>query len=411
MQIVFLKAFSAYPVTPMSVVDFVQGALNPRQEILALLPVLQLTGKSTAAAFTLADNDIDLLTAAFVAKERASWMNIPDAINQVPDAERDISNYAMTADLAQLDVNLRNGGPVNAVGGAAIIYNVFLPIPFMNSQKEHPNVSAYSAGQLYSSARVDLDVIANGLPFNVVLTGGTIAISAVAGQLFALTGSIRPVLWMAPAQKSYQRAASNTAIESEGGPLLDDWVSSVQDAANFPNADDNVSIVIDGKTYTFQTALHNLPFAYSGTTQANQLSCPGYDSAQNTKRKTRTTFSGRVPFIYATGLTAPVENELPAAASGRALNFGPKTTAAPNLLFWRHTAITSDENLKFLATMLQDSKLQPYFSERTLSASQIQQIKNLAFGDMAVYGGGSSGPGAMNADLSLFKPRMFAPAG
>lgn len=412
MNIIFLRGLSAYPATPMTAQDFITTALmNPRQEILALMPVLQLTGKSTAAAFVIADGDIDILTSSFVAKIRASWMNLQDAHNQVPDAARDISNYALAADLSQLDINLRNGGPVNAVGGAAIQYNLFLPIAFMNSQKENPNLNAYSAGQLVTGARLDLDVIAQGLPFNAVLGNGTLAVSAVAGQLYALTGAIRPVLWMAPAQKSYQRGANSITIEAENGPIYDEWVSTVVDAANFPNSNDNMTITIDGKTYTFQTATTFLPYAYSGTVQANQLGVPGYDSAQNTKRKTRTGFSGRVPLIYLPGAINPVEGEVPACASGRTINFGPKTTAAPALLFWRQTAITTDENLKFMASMLSNPALQPWFSERALTAAQIEQIKGLKFNEMAVYGGGSAGPGSMNADLSLFKPRMFAPAG
>lgn len=410
MNITFLKAFSAYPTTPMSVTDYAVGILHPRQEVLALLPVLSVTGKSSAAAFAVADTDLDLLVSTFVSKVRASYMGLSDAINQVPDVIRDIADYGLGGDFEQLDAQIRNAATITAVGGTAQVIKIPLAIPFINVQKEHMNLNAFSAGQLIQSARVDLDVINVGLPATVVFLNGSFVASAIAGELWALTGAIRPVLWMAPAQKSYQRGATSVTVEAEGGPLFDEIVFANVDAATFPNSNDNVQIVIDGKTYVFQTAVKNLPLAFSATVKANLLGVPGYDMAQNSKNNAGTR-KGRTPFVWLPGNMHPIEAEYPVAASGRSINFGPKTTSAPNLCFWRQTAITSQENLSFLATMLQDPRLQPYFSERALSADQIQQVKNLAFGDLAVYGGGSGGPGSMNSDLSLFKARYFAPAG
>jgi len=412
MQTVFLKAFTPYPTSPLTCVDFAVGLLHPRQEVLALLAVLKPVGKSSAAAFNIADSDIDTITATYVSKQRASWMSLSDAVNAVPDVMRDIGCHASGCDLAQLSVAVRNGSAVPATGGTAITFPIPLPYVFQNIQKETPNLNAYSGGQLYSSARCDIDLVAAppALPTTIVLTNGSLVVSALTVELWAITGAIRPLLWMAGAQKVIVRGATSVTIEAEGGPLFDEFVFSLLDSATFPNTNDNIQIVIDGKNYTFQTPIQNLPFAYSMSAKNNIGSAPTYDVGQNTKARAAAARVGRVPFVYIPGGMNPVEGEWPVAAGGRSINFGAKTTTAPNLAFWRQTPITSGENLAFLATMLQDPRLQPWFSEKALTADQINQIKMLAFGDLAVWGAGSSGPGAMNSDLSLFKPRIFAPS-
>lgn len=406
----FLKALSVYPVSPMSVTDYAQGILHPRSEILALLPVIKPFGKSTAAAFAIADSDIDTITSAIVAKVRASWMGIGDAVNAVPDIVRDVAQYGLGADYAQMFAALRNGASVPAVGGSAITFPIPLAIPLANVQKENPNLNAYSGGQLYAQARVDLDVVGTALPFTVVLVNGSLNITAITAELWAVTGCIRPLLWMAPAQKLIVRAATSQTIESEGGPLFDEIVFASVDAATFPNSNDNIQITLDGKNYLFQTPTMNIPGGFSGTVQANVLPIPSYDMAQNTKARASASRVGRTPFIWIGGIESPVEGEYPVAAGGRAINFGAKCTSAPTLAFWRETPITSQENLQFLATMMQDPRLQPYFAEVPLTADQITAIKALPFGRLAVYGGGSTGPGSLNGDLSIFKARQFAPA-
>lgn len=405
----FLKAFSAYPVSPMSVTDYARGILHPRLEVISMMAVVKPVGKSSAAAFAIADSDLDTIIAAIVSGVRESHMNLANNVNCVPDVIRDIAVYGLGEDAYQAFIACRNGSLVPAVGGAAITFPIPITVPRACVQKEYVNQNAYSGGQLYSGARVDIDIVGTALPFNVVLINGTLNITAITMELWAQTGAIRPVLWMAPAQRMFVRAATTITVESEGGPLYDEFVFGLLDTATFPNANGPIQITIDGKVYLYQTPTANLAAGYSMTVKNGETGVPTYDVSQNTKARAAAARVGRTPLIFLPGLEAPQESEIPVASGSRSINFSPQCTAAPQLAFWRQTPITSPENIQFLATMLSDPQLQPYFSELPLSSAQIDAIKNLPFDALAIQGGGNGGPGSRNDSLALFKARQFAP--
>jgi len=408
----FFKGFSPYvPGAPgtMTVTDFVTGIVHPRHEILALLPVMHLTGKSSGVTFNLADEDLDRLVADYVTKMRATWMGVGDAVNVVPDIMRDFAAYGLGEDTWQLQNIARTGAAVPATGAAAEDLYIPLGIPFINVQKENPNLNAYSAGQLYNGATVNIDHTGVALPRTTVLVNGSFVASAFGMELWGLMGGIRSALWMTGAQKYFQRAASSQQQENEGGPLFDEIVFGVQDAATFPNGNDKVQVLIDGKNFLMQTPTRYLPMGFSATVRANETAVPSYDITQNNKARAAAARTGRTPFVWVQGITRPLEREWPVVAGGRNINFGQGMTATAQLAFWRQTSILTQENLAHFANMLADSRLQTYFTDKVLSPSQIDAIKRLNFNDFAIDGGGSAGIGAMNSDLSMWKPRMFVP--
>lgn len=393
----FIKNFATPWPTDGSAADMEAkiGGLGKTTEILGLEAEISITGKSTAAAFALQEQDHDILVGNIVKNVRCSYNTETDNVAAAPDRVRDVANYAWGQDPYNRYKGARIGDSVLISSGATSVFVIPILIPFINVNAENVNQNALSGAQLNRDGRVNLDsagVLLTTLN-NLALTGGNINISAVSIRLYAQLGKKRKKGFVGNTQYLRFRSLSQNP-DTEVGPFLDQLVFEVRDSVTLDGVVGSISIEIDsdtpvkGGTTTSQLAAGFLSQIKPQTSAGN--GALAYDITNN---KRHTTFvggiTGRAVLQWYAGATSPDESEVPKVDSYRTFMF----TNASNgtIVYWRLAPIDNGKTRDAIAGVINEN---PEFKEAA----------GLSLDQLAVKGGGSTGSGAMNGSLRRYKP-------
>ena len=419
MQRSFIKNFAPGWPTDGSSVDMearITG-LPKTAEVVALDVELTISVKSAGVgAFALADQDDDTIVGSIIRKVRASYNGETDNVNVAPDVLRDFANYAFEQDPYAMYGASRVGVSIPGSASAAIQLVKTIRIPLMNKQKENPNQNALSGLQLNRDGRVNLDAAGVTLAAlnALVLLNGTANITAVGvPKLFVVLGKKRKKGFVGPTQ--FIRVRNETQNpDSETGPLLDELVFELRAPSTLDGITGTLSIETDGEFGVKGTLPSQLAagfvtmtkggdgraagMSYDLTSSQKHVAVPGGGAIQTT---------GRTPLVYVPGALTPDESEVPLTEQFRTFHWSqpPNGSGIAQVAYWRIGSLKASKTLDTIVELANDSSNRAVADVAGITPSEI------IGGALAVKGGGSTGPGAMNGDLRDYKPAFLARPG
>jgi hypothetical protein len=374
---------SLTPGTDSELLVQVLDALAPRAEILAVKLEVEGDAKSTiAATVTLIAADVDIILDKLVKRVRGSYNSETNNISMTPKRLRRVAARLTGRDAAVEDIGAGTVFNVNA--GATIRFRIPILIPFYVRDFMFRNALCPSGRQLNKGGEFTIETrdSAGWTNINGLAGGGGAIIVTnvkVVAYAYRLHESRDEDFCAAPLFFRERSWSSNP--ETETGPFLDLFMGLAATPAVSEAALGALNITADGEL----VAKGVLPTVYARGLLAMGESMDGLKALDITAG-----VEGVTPLFCPIGCVQADEDEWPVIDRERILEATAVTgTVNQTIILVRAGTITGANTVAHIGKMLTDLK-------RT----------GLAFGDLAVKGGGAPGNGLR----SDYKPRYLAPS-